>query len=89
MNINNCLDRPEDKLDPRQWILATIQGEENKTPIEFMDLMKDMSEVGRQLYGTCTAWASTKGIKEYQERKRLSQYFVYVMSKKISSLYNM
>ena len=88
MNINNCLDRPKDKLDPRQYILATVQGEEDKTPDEFMDLMPKMSAVGRQIYGTCTAWASTKGIKEFQEQELLSQYFTYVMSKKISGIYD-
>ena len=88
MEINNCLDRIEDKLDPRQYMLASIQGEAEKTPDEFMDLMKEMSEVGRQIYGTCTAWANTKGIKEFQEKKKLSQYFTYVMSKKISQIYN-
>lgn len=88
MNINNCLDRPEDKLDPQQWILATIQGEENKTPDEFMDLMKYMSPVIRQNYGSCTAQA-TDAIKEFQELKILSQHFIYVMSKKISGIYDM
>ena len=84
----NCLDRPEDKLDPQQYILSTIQGEEDSTPVEFMDLMPNMSAVGRQLYGTCTAWASTKGIKEFQEQLILSHYFIYVMSKKISGIYD-
>ena len=63
----NCLDRPDDKLDPRQYILSTIQGEESKTPDEFMDLMPFMSDAGKQIFGTCTSWAAVKGIKEYQE----------------------
>ena len=87
MNINNCLDRPEDKLDIRQYILATVQGEEDKTPDEFMDLMKDMSPVVRQNYGSCTSQA-VDAIKEFQEQQILSQQFLYVMSKKISGNYN-
>lgn len=87
MNINNCLDRPEDKLDPRQWILATVQGEDNSTPNEFMNLMEYMSPVIRQNYGSCTAQA-TDAIKEFQELKILSHYFIYVMSKKISGNYD-
>ena len=86
MKINNCLDRPEDKLDPQQYILATIQGEGDKTPDAFMTLKPKMSEVIRQLFGSCTAQA-TDAIKEFQEKKLLSQYFIYVMSKKISGNY--
>ena len=81
------MDRPEDKLDPRQYILATIQGEEDSTPVEFMDLMKNMSAVIRQNFGSCTA-QGTDAIKEFQEQKLLSQYFIYVMSKKISGIYD-
>ena len=86
-NLTNCLDRPTDKLDPRQYILATIQGEEDSTPVEFMDLMKNMSAVIRQNFGSCTA-QGTDAIKEFQEQKLLSQYFIYVMSKKISGIYD-
>ena len=88
MNINNCLDRPTDKLDPRQYILATIQSEKDSTPDEFMDLMKEMSPVFRQNYGSCTSASTVNGIKEFQEQKALSEYFNYVNSKKISGNYD-
>lgn len=86
--ITTCLDKPTDKLDPRQYILATIQEEEEKTPDEFMDLMFEMSPVFRQNWGSCTSASSVNGIKEFQEQTDLSEYFNYVNSKKISGIYN-
>ena len=86
--ITTCLDQPEDKLDPQQYLLGDIQGTEDKTPNEFMDLMKKMSPVFRQNWGSCTSASSVNGIKEFQEQKNLSEYFNYVNSKKISGNYN-
>ena len=85
MNINNCLDRPEDKKDERDYQLASIMPEV-EIPEKF--LIENLSPVFRQKYGSCTSAASVNGVKEQQEQKALSEYFNYVNSKKISGIYN-
>lgn len=82
-----CLDKPDDPKDPRDYQLASILPEAVNTPEEYMDLKALLSKIGYQNYGTCTAWGSGNGVKEYQEGDDLSEYFVYINTKKISQLY--
>ena len=80
----SCLDKPEDEQDERDYILEYMP--EASVPDEF--IIRELSPVGRQNWGTCTSWAGVNGVKEWQEGKGFSEYFNYVNSKKISGLYN-
>ena len=71
--------------DDRDYNLLGIQPLLEATPETYM---LKLSPVGKQLYGSCTSWASVNGVKEYQEGIDLSEYFNYVNTKKISGIYH-
>lgn len=81
-----------DPTDPRDYQLAELQPEAVDLPDTYL-LRDKMIPIGRQNYGSCTAWAST-AVKEYWDSEQhgkivdLSEKFVYHNTKKISQLWS-
>ena len=85
----------QDPIDVRDYQLAEIQAPlgDAEMPIEY-NLRNEMTPVGRQNWGTCTAWSAC-AVKEFWDSKEaqsiidLSEKFVYHNTKKISGLWGM
>jgi len=84
--ITGCLDKPDDKKDPRDFKLTSVMPSAVEIPDKFM--CENLSSVFHQIYPLCTSAASVKGTKEQQERVELSAGFNYRNTKKLSGLYH-
>jgi len=83
----------KDPTDIRDLQLAELQPEKVELPEEYC-LIDKMTLVQSQFWGTCTSH-SADGLKEYQDKQeynreiKLSQRFIYRMTKELSGLWHM
>lgn len=75
-----------DPVDERDFLMSEILEKAEELPLEFF-LQPQMLEVQRQNWGTCTSHA-VDAVKEFQEKVKLSQRFIYYNTKRESGLWN-
>ena len=84
------LEKMSDEHDPRNYQFATLKAPQ-PVPAECMNMKTFLESIDAyriaQNYGSCTS-AGNKRSKDWQEKVLMSQHFLYVMTKKISQIFD-